>query len=1020
MSYNSLSNIGNVANISKKNLPSPTSLAYYTGAASTSITETTGNISFSIATIAGSTTYISNFGNGSGTPTLYTISNLASNTPYGITLTAINSGNKSAPSTSFSILTKPAAPTSVAYVVGSATTVTGNVSFTAPTGTGVITSYIPSFGGVTGTTSPLNVTGLSINTSYSFTLKAANATGNSVDSSPAITLLTLPGPPTSLAYVANSATVNAVNVSFTAPTGNGVITGYIPSNGGVTGTASPITVSTLTSNTSYSFTMKSTNASGNSVDSSPALPILTLPDPPTALTYSATNLSTSSFSIAFTAPSGTGIITGYIPSTGGGTGTTSPFTVTGLASNTSYTITLRAKNASGNSAVSATSVTKLTLPDAPTIGTATVVNSTSVSVSFTAPGGTGSITSYTVTSSPGSFTGTGSTSPITVTAAFVSATAYTFTVTATNASGTSAASTATSPSVTPNSGGQSIVSTSLVINLDSTKGISSSTWTDQTGNGYNYTFYNSSNTAISYTTTTFKGNQVITLDGTSNYLWNSSGFGSHFKSSFTYEMWVYPKTTANTTLIYENGQSGFGGWSDDQMGTNSSGYFTSYVYNGGLIGGTSGGAYTLNTWYQVVNVYDNTASILYQYVNGALTAQVSIAKSYPTGSIYLVLGSQAGNGSSFMSGLGYFNGYIGQFRGYDIALSASQVLQNFNASSNLYYDGLTSATAAPSAAYLAAAGNTTNGVYWINLPTVGATQIYCILDRAADGGGWMMAMKAKRGTLETNGTITPSTTFQYSANYWTTVNTLNPTDTNRNDGESKFHTMNYSKATDIMALWPDITTSGGSLFMPSLGNFAWLKNNVIGGKTLINYFNTASNVVFDSAPRTNAIPEMGTVFSNQAGNQFYGVNFTSYANMSVRWGFAWNNESDWNSNDVTGGIGLSRVLYSAGDYVGCCEVQAGIKRSARVEMYIRDSTSAPSAPTIGTVTKSGSTVTVPFTVVTGASYYTAFSSSGGFSGSSTTTPITITGVATGTWTFTVKASNASGTSLASGTSSITV
>ena len=837
MSYNSLSNIGNVANISKKNLPSPTSLAYYTGAASTSITETTGNISFSIATIAGSTTYISNFGNGSGTPTLYTISNLASNTPYGITLTAINSGNKSAPSTPFSILTKPAAPTSVAYVVGSATTVTGNVSFTAPTGTGVITSYIPSFGGVTGTTSPLNVTGLSINTSYSFTLKAANATGNSVDSSPAITLLTLPGPPTSLAYVANSATVNAVNVSFTAPTGNGVITGYIPSNGGVTGTASPITVSTLTSNTSYSFTMKSTNASGNSVDSSPALPILTLPDPPTALTYSATNLTTSSFSIAFTAPSGTGIITGYVPSSGGGTGTTSPFTVTGLASNTSYTITLRAKNASGNSAVSATSVTKLTLPDAPTIGTATVVNSTSVSVSFTAPGGTGSITSYTVTSSPGSFTGTGSTSPITVTAAFVSATAYTFTVTATNASGTSAASTATSPSVTPNN-----------------------------------------------------------------------------------------------------------------------------------------------------------------------------------------------------------------------------------------YDGSTSASAAPSAAFLAAAGNTTNGVYWINLPTVGATQVYCILDRAVDGGGWMMAMKATTGT-----------TFNYYANYWTTANILTPTDTTRNDADAKFHTMNYSLASDLLALWPDISgnsTTGGSLFLTDLKYvvpstnykcWTWLQNRFtsagtfyIGGNsattttvtgitasmTLIDWFNKLQTATVttgsDGARCFIQDASMWTgwnaaAFSSQTDVRFYGFNYYNTQGTTngtrTRWGFGWNENGgglfpggNMDSDDVFGGIGtwgnqqLYNAIYhySAGDGVGCCQNSTGVNRSARVEMYIRDSANAPSAPTIGTVTKNGTTVTVPFTVVTGASYYTAFSNKGGFYGSSTTTPITITGVAAGTYTFTVKASNANGTSLASGISSITV
>jgi trimeric autotransporter adhesin len=89
------------------------------------------------------------------------------------------------------------------------------------------------------------------------------------------------------------------------------------------------------------------------------------------------------------------------------------------------------------------------IPNAPTIGTATntgsgrAYNNGAASVTFTAPTYTGRtpITSYTVTSSPGGFTGTGASSPISVTG-LQSNTAYTFTVTATNAIGTSAASSA--------------------------------------------------------------------------------------------------------------------------------------------------------------------------------------------------------------------------------------------------------------------------------------------------------------------------------------------------------------------------------------------------------------------------------------------------------------------------------------------------------------------------------------------------------------------------------------------------
>ena len=116
-----------------------------------------------------------------------------------------------------------------------------------------------------------------------------------------------------------------------------------------------------------------------------------------------------------------------------------------------------------------------TVPDAPTIGTATGGNTTA-SVTFTAPAYAGypaTITGFTVTSSPGGLTGTGSASPITVSGLTIG-TSYTFTVTATNATGTGPAS-AASNSVTPNTPQQVAYTTAGTYTFVVPSGLSPST-----------------------------------------------------------------------------------------------------------------------------------------------------------------------------------------------------------------------------------------------------------------------------------------------------------------------------------------------------------------------------------------------------------------------------------------------------------------------------------------------------------------------------------------------------------------
>lgn len=274
--------------------------------------------------------------------------------------------------------------------------------------------------------------------------------------------------------------------------------------------------------------------------------------------------------------------------------------------------------------------------------------------------------------------------------------------------------------------------------------------------------------------------------------------------------------------------------------------------------------------------------------------------------------------------------------------SWTQNLQEMVTNTDL--DGSTSAKAAPSAKYIQTAfSNNTDGVYWINLPYVGPTQLYCLLRNTIDGGGWMMMMKATTGT-----------TFSYSSNYWTTANTLNDTAYSRANRDAKFNAMNYFYAKDIMALWPDIpwnvnsSTTGGSVNTSGVyDNWCWLQNNFNSGVriTPINFFNSSTKLYLGNA---NNFAGRGTAFSSQTDVLFYGFNYTnSSSTASVRWGFGWNengggvypngNEA---SNDVSGGIGMTGVFasaanYSAGDQITCCQTNYGINRSARVEIYVR-------------------------------------------------------------------------------------
>ena len=357
-------------------------------------------------------------------------------------------------------------------------------------------------------------------------------------------------------------------------------------------------------------------------------------------------------------------------------------------------------------------------------------------------------------------------------------------------------------------------------------------------------------------------------------------------------------------------------------------------------------------WQQVVIRSDGSSKST--FINTIKCAHLAGAVSSTTNTETLRFGE--GNDGELLIG------YLGGVMIYNRALSDEEIGSIFNEQRGRYgVDAPLGSAYSPadSAATIKAMNpNAPNGVYYINLPTVGVTKAYCIMDSAFDGGGWMMAMKATRGT-----------TFNYGASYWTTTNLLNSANLNQDDGDAKFDIFNYFEGSDLMARWPDITTSGGSI--AGTGTWTWLERSFNSGRAsartnLVDFFTNAGTYesgdggtyggYFMRDAKTFTGWASG-IFSSQVDIRFYGFNFRNNplyfgtTDAKVRWGFGWNENGEGlytspstlaigpyrGSDDVSGGIGMDSRYgnYSGGDMIGCCQDTTGINRSARVEVYIR-------------------------------------------------------------------------------------
>ena len=235
-------------------------------------------------------------------------------------------------------------------------------------------------------------------------VRARDAAGKWSAQSVALVVRTLPDttdPAIPAAPVASAVTVTGLTLSWPATTDDVGVTGYEVFRNSVSLGTTPATTLTravtgLTPDTAYTFTVRARDAAANWSDPSAPLVVSTPPDtaaPTVPAGLNATVISVSSFTLNWTAATDNVRVTAYEISRDGtvvGTSTKPTRNISGLVPATSYTFTVRARDAAGNWSAPSVPLAVATLADTtppvvPTALVASLVTGSGFTLRWTAP-----------------------------------------------------------------------------------------------------------------------------------------------------------------------------------------------------------------------------------------------------------------------------------------------------------------------------------------------------------------------------------------------------------------------------------------------------------------------------------------------------------------------------------------------------------------------------------------------------------------------------------------------------------
>jgi hypothetical protein len=211
-------------------------------------------------------------------------------------------------------------------------------------------------------------------------------------------------------------------------------------------------------------------------------------------------------------------------------------------------------------------------------------------------------------------------------------------------------------------GNPPIVTDGLVLCLDAANPLSypgsGTAWNDLSGQG-------NSGTLINGTSFNSQNSGIIVFDGSDDY----ANFGnilnpSQLNNNFTIEVWF----NANNYFL---GQSRLVSYWDWYTLMFSNGTQLSFEINAGGYKGVGTSAPPLNTWNQIVGIYNGSQLKIYK--NGILSNSVNATGNIGTTNYIFNIGA-------FQNNVEYrISGNMGPVRVYGKELSASEVLQNYEA-----------------------------------------------------------------------------------------------------------------------------------------------------------------------------------------------------------------------------------------------------------------------------------------------------------------------------------------------------